>query len=286
MRSLLFVPAHNERLMASAIRSNADILLLDVEDSVQPKGNKAVARAMIRQAVEDGRLDGHSLFVRINNASSGELLDDLQELTIPGIRGFMYSKSRSEKDIFFLDKLVETIEFQKGIEPGIFKFIPLIETTSALVCVDAICKASPRIIGIAFGGADYLADLGGINDHEGQAMYVSRAMIAVAAKANGIVPIDTAHVNVHDLEELERDLRLAKKLGFEGMLVLHPKELPLVHQYFSPSRQEVVDAEEVLRLYEESIKEGRGVAILNGKFISPPMAMAAQSILEQHELTK
>lgn len=286
MRSLLFVPGHNEKLMTSATHSNADVLLLDIEDSVQPVTNKPVARALIKRSVESGMLKGHVIFPRVNDRESGELLHDVMELTIPGITGFMYPKSRTGLDIYFFDKLLESIEYQKGIEIGTFKIIPLIETAGGLVNVDAICKASPRVVAIAFGCEDFISDLGGIHDHEGQSIYVPRAMIAVAAKANGVVPVDTVHINVHDLEDLEMNLRLSRKLGFEGMLVLHPKELPLVHQYFSPSEQEVQDAEEILRLYEQATKDGRGVAILNGKFIGPPMVIAAKNTLARHALTK
>ena len=136
-------------------------------------------------------------------------------------------------------------------------------------------------MGIAFGCEDFITDLGGVHDHEGESLYVPRALIAMAAKANEVVPIDTVHINVHDLEDLERNIRLAKNLGFEGMLVLHPKELPLVHQYFSPSEQEIFDAKEMLELFDTAQKEGKGVAVMNGKFIGPPMVANAIKILEK-----
>jgi len=91
------------------------------------------------------------------------------------------------------------------------------------------------------------------------------------------------HINVHDLEDLEQNLILAKNLGFEGMLVLHPKELPLVHQYFSPTQQEYDDAVEMLRLYDESQAEGKGVAVKDGKFIGPPMVIAAKKVIQKYK---
>lgn len=284
MRSLMFVPGHNEKLMLSASRSNADVLLLDIEDSVQPFQNKALARSLIRKMVEEGVFSGRVLFPRVNDRESGNLLKDVYELTIPGITGFMYPKSRSGDDIYFFDKLLETIEYEKGIAPGTFKIIPLIETASAVINVDSICTASKRVIGIAFGCEDFISDLGGIHDHEGQSIYVPRAIIAMAAKANGVAAIDTVHINVHDLEDLEKNLIIAKNLGFDGMLVLHPKELDLVHKYFTPSEKEVEDAKEMLHLYEIAEKENKGVAVMNGKFIGPPMVIYANKVLNQHEL--
>lgn len=286
MRSLMFVPAHNERLMASAARTQADVLLLDIEDSVQPQGNKQVARETVLDYLADGKLEGRKIFPRVNDRESGELLRDLMQLTVPGITGFMYPKSQTGRDVYFVDKLLDTIEYEKGIPPGTFKLIPLIETTSAVLHAEEIASASDRVVAIAFGCEDFVTDLQGIHDADGQSIFTPRAMIAMAARAAGVVPVDTVHIRVHDLKDLERNLRVAKDLGYEGMLVLNPKELPLVHQYFSPSAQEVENAKELLRLAKEAEAEGKGVAVVSNKFIGPPMVLAAKKVLAKHAMAK
>ena len=283
-RTCLFVPAHNDKLLASASRLKADALLLDLEDSVQPASNKQVAREKIIQKVNEGFFKGSHIFPRVNDRESGFLLKDVSELTIPGIDGFMYPKSRTGKDIYFFDKLLDTIEAHKGIKNGTFKILPLIETTSALIHLHEICSTSDRVVGIAFGCEDYITDLGGIHDPEGESIFTARNLISNAAKANNIVPIDTVHIKVHDLDDLEKNLILAKKLGFEGMLILHPKEIELAHKYFSPSSDEISDAKEMLSLFEASIKEGKGVAVIDGKFIGPPMVASAKKIIERAKL--
>lgn len=286
LRSLMFVPGHNERLLESASKSNADVLLLDIEDSVLPLSNKQIARDTIKENVKQGKFRNHLVFPRVNDRESGELLKDVHQLTINGVNGFMYPKSKTGEDIYFFDKLLETIEYEKGFEVGTFKIIPLIETSSAVLHANEICKASDRVIAIAFGCEDFITDLGGIHDKQGQSIFTPRAIIAMAAKANNVVPIDTVHINVHDLEDLEDNLKVAKKLGFEGMLVLHPKELELVHKYFSPSQEEVNDAEEMLKLAKEAEKDGKGVAFLNKKFIGPPMVISAKNTLKKNQLIK
>jgi len=280
----MFVPGHNDKLLISASKSNADVLLLDLEDSVLPVKNKQIARDKIKKWVKEGVFNNHLIFPRVNDRESGHLLKDLHQLTIEGVHGFMYPKSQKGEDIYFCDKLLETIEYEKGIEIGTFKIIPLIETVAAVLNAQEICQASKRVIAIAFGCEDFISDLGGIHDHEGQSLFTPRAMIAMAAKANGVIPIDTVHIKVHDLEDLETTLILARKLGFEGMLVLHPKELPLVHQYYFPAEKEIEDAKEMLRLFDEALKVGKGVAILNGKFIGPPMVINARKILEKAKI--
>ncbi|MDW3193274.1 MAG: CoA ester lyase [Cytophagales bacterium] len=282
MRSLMFVPGHNERLLNSASRSDADVLLLDLEDSVQPEESKQVARDLIKQYLNDGRFEGRSIFPRVNDRESGQLLKDVYQLTIPGIAGFMYPKSRTAQDIYFFDKLLETIEFEKGIEKGHFKIIALIETSAAVVNINEICACSDRVVAVAYGCEDFVADLEGIHDAEGMSLFVPRALIAMAARANNVIPVDTVHIKVHDLGDLERNLKIARNLGFEGMLVLNPKELPIVHQYFSPTPEEVNDALDTIQLYNESKKNNVGVAIKNNKFIGPPMVTLAEGVLERN----
>jgi len=286
MRSLMFVPGHNEKLLSSASHSNADVLLLDLEDSVQPESNKAVAREKIAEWVESGKLDNFYIFPRVNDRESGHLLKDVHALTIKGVDGFMYPKAKKGEDIYFFDKLLETIEYEKKIPVGTFKIIPLIEMSAAVLNAQDICQASKRVVAIAFGCEDFVSDLEGVHDHEGQSIYVPRALIALAARANNVIPIDTVHINVHDLEDLEKNLILAKHLGFEGMLILHPKEIELAHKYFSPSEAEYQDAMEMLKLYEESRNENKGVAVKDGKFIGPPMVIAAKKVIQKYELVK
>ncbi len=286
LRSLMFVPAHNERLLNSAARTEADVLLLDIEDSVQPVPNKQIARDNIREWVSKGAFRNHLVFPRVNDRESGQLLKDVYQLTIDGVHGFMYPKSKKGEDVYFFAKLLETIEYEKNIPVGTYKIIPLIETSAAVLNAQEICQASDRVIAIAFGCEDFITDLGGIHDHEGESLFTPRAIIAMAAKANKVVPIDTVHIKVHNLEDLEKNLIIAKNLGFEGMLVLNPKELPLVHRYFTPSEQEVREAEEMLRLSEEAQKEGKGVAVMNQKFIGPPMVLSAKNVLKKHVMCK
>jgi len=284
LRSLMFVPGHNERLLESAGRSDADALLLDIEDSVQPKENKKIAREKILEKLESGIFKNHLVFPRVNDRESGELLKDVLALTVEGIDGFVYPKSQTGQDVYFFAKLLETIEYEKGVPKGTFKIIPLIETAAAVLNAQSIIQASERVVAIAFGCEDFITDLKGVHDKEGQSIFTARAMIAMAARANGVIPVDTVHINVHDLEDLEKNLKIAKELGFEGMLILHPKEIDLAHQYFSPTKEEIEEAREMLRLNEEARKENKGVAIMNDKFIGPPMVLSAKATLTKAQM--
>jgi citrate lyase subunit beta/citryl-CoA lyase len=284
LRSMMFVPGHNRRLLEGAARSDADALILDLEDSVRPDDQKQAARDTIRAVLGEGLLAGRTVFVRVNDRESGHLLRDVLALTVEGITGFVYPKSRSGQDVYFFDKLLETVEAERGIPIGTLAVVPLIETAAAVLQAADICRASPRVAAIAFGCEDFLADLGGAHDAAGRSLYTARALIALAAKAAGVQAIDTVHIQVHDLAGLEQDLQLARELGFDGMLVLHPKEIAVVHRLLSPSAEEVAGAREMIRLSEEAERQQRGVAILDGRFIGPPMLRAARKTLARHEL--
>lgn len=280
MRSLMFVPAHNQKLLDSSLRRDADVLLLDIEDSV-PVTDKQIARDNIKEFVKRPESHGKLIFPRVNDRESGELLKDLYQLTIEGVSGFMYPKSTKEEDVYFVDKLLETIEYEKKIPVGTFKLIPLIETSGAIVNIKEICTACTRVIAVAFGCEDYVTDLGGKHDEQGMSIFYARNAIVNAARAAGILPIDTVHIKVHDLEDLEKNLVLSRNLGFEGMLVLNPKELALVNQYFSPSDEEIAWAQEMVQLTAEAKAEGKGVAVKEGEFIGPPMLKMAEKIIEK-----
>ncbi len=285
-RSLMFVPANNEHLLDNAsTKFSPDVFLFDVEDSVPPT-EKQTARENIVRYVQNGKFEGKFIYPRINDRESGELLHDVYQLTIPGIEGFMYPKSTSGMDIYFIDKLLETIEYDKHIPVGTFKIIPLIETAGAIMNLKEICSASSRVTAVAFGCEDYVTDICGKHDMESKAIFSARSMIAIVARACGILPIDTVHVRVHDLEDLEENCKLGRNLGFEGMLVLNPKELPIVHKYYTPTETEVAEAREMVELAETSAASGKGVAMKGNKFIGPPFLKRAKQIIAKYNLVE
>ena len=283
MRSLMYVPAHNQNLLDSAARRDADVLLLDLEDSV-PVFDKQQARDNIKEFVKRADLNGKLIFPRVNDRESGELLKDLTQLTIEGINGFLYPKSTKGDDIYFVGKLLETIEYEKHIPVGTYKLMALIETAGAIVNIKDICEACPnRMVAVVFGCEDYVTNTQGKHDNAGKSIFYARNAIVNAARFAGILPIDTVHIKVHDLEDLEKEVILGKELGFEGMSVLNPKELPIIHKYYTPTEEEVAWAKEMVELAEEAVSEGKGVAVKDGKFIGPPMVKMAKNILSKYE---
>ena len=285
MRSLMFVPGHNDKLQISASKSSADVILLDVEDSVLPISNKQIARDLIRKNVESGLFKDYEVFVRINDLDTGFLLQDVYQLTVTGISGFLFSKTNTAADIIFFDKLLEVIENEKGFEKGKFKIIPILETASAIVNANEIARASERNVGLGFGSEDFVSDLEGIRDfEETTSIFTPRAWVAMVARTHNLIPIDAAYIHIHDLDGLERHLQKGRTLGYAGMWGIHPKQNDLINNYYSPSEEEIQEAKEIFSLFEEAQKSGKGVAIINGKFIGPPLFVKAERTLKRAKL--
>lgn len=271
--------------MKSAGKQQVDILLPDVEDSVQPLDMKPVARNCIVEFVATGSFEGKRIFPRINGPDSGELLKDLDALVIPGVDGFMYPKAQGGKDIYFFDQLLLAFEKERGFAPGSFKMIPLIETASAVLNAREICEASNRVVAVAYGCEDFITDLRGIHDANSKSLFVPRAMIAMAARAARVVPVDTVHIDVKNIPDLRLNLELARNLGFEGMLSLHPLEIEHIHEFFSPSPAELQKAQDIIAKYEQGEKNGLGVVLIDNELIGPPMYKDALNIVARGRKT-
>ena len=284
LRTMMFVPGHNGKLLKKAANTDADALVLDLEDSCKPDSNKLLGRKVIKETVETGIFGKFSIFVRINPRGTGFLFEDVSELTIGGIEGFLYPMAKSRGDIIFFSNLLTEIELSKGFEPGLFKIFPVIETSGGVLNAREICTASERVVALGFGSEDFTTDLQSIRDEEGKSIFSPRAMIVFAARAEGVIPIDTPHINIHDIKGLEEHCIAAKTLGFGGMQIIHPKEIETVHRIYSPTPEEVEEAREMIRLSDEAEKEGRGVVVMNGKFVGPPLVKRAKKIIEGAEL--
>ncbi len=286
LRTMMFVPGHNEKLLKKAANTSADALVLDLEDSCKPDSNKLLGRKLIKETVESGIFEKFSVFVRINPRKTGFLFNDISELTIEGIDGFLYPMAKSSKDITFFNNLLTEIELSKGYEAGLFKIFPVIETSGGVLNAREICTASNRVVALGFGSEDFTADLQSIRDDEGKSIFSPRAIIALAARAEGIIPIDTPHINIHNMKGLQEHCLAAKTLGFGGMQILHPKEIETVHRIYSPTSEEAEEAREMIRLSDEAEEEGHGVVIMDGKFVGPPLVRRARTVLENSDLVE
>ena len=283
LRSMLFVPAYNKKFLDSALRKNADALILDLEDSV-PEAYKADARKILSEYLKKEEFKNRVIFVRLNPIESNVLLDDLEASVNNSVDGFVLSKIYTSEDIRYYDNLISKYEAKQEIKKGHFKFLPLIETTSAVLDVYNIAKASERIIGLAFGGEDFLNDLHGIHGEPPRTFDYPRAKIALAARSAGVLPIDTPYLDLHDDDGFIKEESVSFEMGFAGCMLIHPSQIGLANRCFMPCEEEVEKSRRIFAAIREAEKKGSGVAMLDGKMIGPPMRKRAEKVLELIEL--
>lgn len=284
LRSMMFVPGHNEKLIDSAAKCNSDVIIFDLEDSVQPSSNKIIARDIIVKRSKEAQFDRFQKFVRLNEIDTEFFLQDVLQVTHGAINGFLLSKTNSKEDIQYLDNLLTSIEKERGLEIGKFTIIPILESAKSIVNINEIALSSNRLIALGFGSEDYVSDIKGVRDFQTNlSINFPRQLVPIVARAHGLEAIDAAYIKVHDLEGLETHLETGKILGYGGMWVLHPKQNELANKIFAPTEQEYKDSVEFLRLYEEAKKINKGVAIIEGKFVGPPLITKSNDIIERYE---
>lgn len=279
LRTMLFVPGHLPRFLEKAAHTDADAVILDVEDSV-PLPHKAAARQNIKDCLERG-IYRQQIFIRVNAADTGMLAEDLRWTTHPATTGFMFTKVCDERDILYFDRLLTQMEREAGLEEGKSKMCPLIETACAGLHTFQIATASPRLVALAFGGEDYLTDLDGLHRKHGLGFLVPRALLVMAARAARLEAIDTPYLDIADDEGFTREVTLARELGFSGQLVIHPSQIPIANRVFSPSEEEVREATRIVDAIEEGRRKGLGVGLLDGSLIGPPMEKRARAVLRK-----
>lgn len=281
LRSAMFVPGFTRKFLDKAAGFRTDALLLDLEDSV-PVHFKDDARQFIREYLDQKKFPQQT-FIRVNDIDSGRLTKDLKATLHENTTGFMFTKVRDENDIIYFDKLLAQYEHDLGFPSGKFKMLPLIEMGSAVLRAYQIATASPRMIGLALGGEDYLTDLDGLHKEHGTSLIVPRSLIVIAARSAHIDVLDTPYLDIRNDKGFRKEVEQARELGFSGKLLLHPTQIDVTNEVFSPSAEEISEAKRIIAAIKESSKKGQGTTLLDGKLIGPPMLKRAISVLAKHK---
>jgi citrate lyase subunit beta/citryl-CoA lyase len=265
-----------------AASSGADVVIIDLEDAVPPS-QKAEARPGVREKI--GAFPGREILVRVNAIGSEYLAGDLDEIVVDGLHCIMVPKVEESAHIREIARQLDEAERRSGLQPGTVSVIPLLESARAVQNAHEILseKTDPtRVFTAAFGAADYTLDMGIEITREGTELHYPRSRIAVACRAANVdPPLDTPFmIDVKDLEALEADARRARQLGFQGKLCIHPLQIEPCHAVFSPTAEEIGQAERVIEAFEEAVARGIGAIQLDGKFIDVPVVERSRRILK------
>lgn len=306
-RSELAVPGTNVRAMEKAPTLGADLVFLDLEDAVAP-GDKVQARANVIDALLTRDWSACSVSVRINGLDTRWCYRDVVEVVERAghvLDTVLIPKVGTPSDVEFVATLLDQMEQEKGWDPGRIAIHILIETARGMVNVEAIGRARPdRLEAMVFGVADYAASvqartthIGGANPdysvltdpaddrsreaHWGDQWHFGISRMVAACRAEGLRPIDGPFGDLDDDEGYRSAARRAAALGCEGKWAIHPSQIPLANEVFTPSQAEVRHARRILQAMEEGAKEGRGAASLDGRLIDAASIRMAQNLVSK-----
>ncbi|MGQ7794656.1 HpcH/HpaI aldolase/citrate lyase family protein, partial [Faunimonas sp. B44] len=284
MRSLLFVPADSPRKLEKSLASGADALILDLEDSVAAE-NKAAARRtalafLLEQRGEHGR---PRLLVRINGLDSGLADLDLDVVATGAPDAIMLPKASGGADVTLLDVRLSVREALHGLAPGSTGIVALAtETPAGIFGIGSYAGSSPRLEGLSWGAEDLSAEIGALATRDASGAWtepfrLARNLMLFAASAAGVAAIDTVYVSFRDEAGLIREAREAARDGFTGKLAIHPAQVPLINEAFTPDAEAVGHAERVVRAFQSA--GNAGVASLDGRMLDRPHLALARRLL-------
>ena len=280
MRSWMFVPGHQQRMIDKAYGLKLNVAMFDLEDGVPP-GEKNTARAMMGETLDRPSI-GMLRFVRIHPAGSREVEVDLPAVIRPGLDGLTLTKVNSPEDVLRVSSVLDAREEGAGLERGSVRLLATIESARGLIQAPAIAASSPRLVGLMFGAEDFAMDLGMFNVRQGEAgdFLYARSALVVAAASGGLQAIDRVYLDIRNPAGLEKDMRFARDLGFTGKALIHPAQIEVVEKVFRPTDAEVEYARRVVEAFEAAEAAGAGAVAVDGQMVDLPVVERARRVLQ------
>lgn len=274
--SRLFLPGNTPSLMINAGAHQPDAIILDLEDAVAP-AKKEEARYLVRNTLRSLSFMGAERIVRINQLPMG--LQDLDFIIPNHVNMVMLPKCESAEQILQVNEKIEQIQKANNLNSPVW-IMPIIESAMGVIKTFEIATAANNVAAIAIGLEDYTADLGVSRTKEGTESFFARAQLVNACKAAGIQAIDSIFSDVGDLEALKENALRSKAMGFDGMGCIHPRQIKVIHESFSPEDHEIESAIIIVKAFEEAEEKGVGVFAIGNKMIDAPVVKKARKVVE------
>ena len=269
MKTWLFVPGHESDKLHNALKSHADVVIVDWEDAV-PESKKEEARAVVRATLPSVP-SRPRLTLRINGTTTDHYIEDIFALEGLALSGIV------------VPKVADPAELQPLAELGL-PIIAIIESALGVERAFEIAKAHPLLERLVLGTMDLMADMGSQWEPDGPALQYIRSRLLIAGRAAGLAgSIDGVYPLLGDLDGLHREAVTARKLGFTGKLVIHPRQIDVVHRVFMPTPEEVAKAKQTIAAFDQAVAAGRSAIRIGERFIDPPIVIWAQNVLRRAE---
>jgi citrate lyase subunit beta/citryl-CoA lyase len=278
-RSLMFVPVNVEKFVKTGADRGADGIILDLEDAVAPS-QKDHARTLIADAVPQVSRKGADVLVRINRPWR-MMVRDIEAAVIPGVAALVLTKVDSAEHVLAVAEMVDELEAERSLAPGSVKFAVLVESTRGFFRMEEIAKCHPRIVSLSLGSEDFAADAGMQSEPEG--LFYPKQHMLFAARAAGIMPMGFigSIADFRDQEAFRAIVRRSRRLGFVGASAVHPLQIQVLNEEFSPQPAEVERAERMVAAYDEAYAQGLGAVQFEGAMIDVPVVERARTVLKR-----
>ena len=274
LRSMLFVPADSERKLAKALGNPADVLILDLEDSVADARKAGARHGAAEFITAQAAGQAARLFVRINPLDSGLAMDDLASIVLPGLAGIMLPKTRSAADVVHLGHCLDALEARAAIAPGTIQIVPVAtETPQAMLNMQSFGGPVARLAGITWGAEDLSSAVGAVSNREANGelspLYaLANSLCLCAAAAAGVPPIDTLYADFRDPDGLATACRASRRRGFRGRIAIHPDQVAVINEAYSPSAAELAHARRIVDAFAAA--PDAGTLSLDGVMLDKP----------------
>jgi citrate lyase subunit beta / citryl-CoA lyase len=269
--SRLYLPGNTPSLMINAGIHKPDGIILDLEDAVAPD-KKDEARYIVRNALRGIDFYGAERMVRINQGERG--LDDLDYIIPHNVNLILLPKCEKPEQVQAVNDRIKKIR-KKAKQDHPVWIMPIIESALGVLNAYAIATSADNVVSLAIGLEDYTADIATRRTQEGTESFTARSMVVIASRAAGIQPIDSVFSDVGDMEGLRQNVLRSKSLGFDGMGCIHPRQIRVIHDAFTPSPDEIERAKKIVFAFHKAEELGLGVVALGTKMIDPPVVKRA-----------
>lgn len=281
-RSWLFAPGDSEKKMEKATAGSADIVIFDLEDAVAPS-EKPKARTLVREFLQSQAGSHDRLWVRINPLDGPYAVDDLAAIMPGKPGGIMLPKAYGRQDVEVLNNYLTALEAAFGAEQGSTKVIALVTETAEAMFTTGDYKGAPRLVAMTWGAEDLADALGASENRNPDGSYgftyeLARSFCLMGAATAGVAPIETIQGDFRDLEGLRKRAEKVRRDGYRGMLAIHPAQVDVINEAFSPSEQEIAAAQEIVDLF--AANPGAGTIGFKGAMVDRPHLARAQALLK------
>lgn len=278
-RTMMFLNAQKPGLIKDPYIYKPDSIMLDLEDAVA-QNQKDVARFSLYHALQEIDYRGVERVVRINGLDTPYWREDVRVCVAGGCDAIRIPKTESAKDVKLVETAITAAEKEFGREEGSTLLMAAIESARGVMKALDICEASERLFGIALSGGDYTKDLQTHITGTGIELMGARQNMLIAARAAGVQCFDTVYTNLDDMEGFRQDVETIHLMGFDGKSVINPRQIPIVHEIFTPSQKDILFAEKVVKEIDEKTAQGIGVFTVDGKMIDIAFYDGAKRTIE------